>query len=106
MELREHERIPVSLPVSFSGDQIVGEGQVLNISVCGCGIESDRNVQKGTFLDLRVQLPEPETPIEVELAAVRWSLGQKFGLEFLRMRSEEQERLRRILKNAPKQAAC
>lgn len=105
MDLREHQRIPVVLPVSFSGDQIIGEGQVLNISPCGCGIESDRNVQKGTFLDLRVQLPESETPIEVDLAAVRWSLGQRFGLEFLRMRSEEQARLRRILQNPPKPVA-
>ncbi len=35
--------------------------------------------------------------MKVDLAAVRWSEGREFGLEFLRMQPEEQQRLRRFV---------
>ena len=50
------------------------------------------------YLALRVALPDHAPPMEVTLAAVRWSKGQKFGLEFLRMQPEEQDRLRRFVR--------
>ena len=33
----------------------------------------------------------------VEIAVVRWTIQQKFGLEFITMSSEDQERLRRYV---------
>ena len=39
------------------------------------------------------------SPLEIELAEVRWSTGREFGLEFLRMASQERQRLLHILKS-------
>jgi len=103
MEMRSKPRIPVQFPISFSGDQVAGRGTVINLSAGGAGIESDKNVQKGTFLDLHVHLPGHEgTILEVDLAAVRWAAGNRFGVEFLRIRTEEQQRLNQLVRNAPR----
>ena len=102
MELRAKPRVHVEFPLTFSGDEVLGRGTVINLSAGGCGIESDENVQKGTFLGLRVLLPGHEpTVLHVDVAAVRWSQGKRFGVEFLRIRSEEQQRIDQIVRNAP-----
>ena len=44
---------------------------------------------------LQVHTPDDFSPLQVDLAAVRWALGWKFGLEFIRLRPEMQERLQR-----------
>lgn len=98
MELRKNLRFAVQLPLSFKGDQIAGEGVVFNLSLEGCAVGSDTSIQPGTYLELRVQTYQQELPIEVELAAVRWSEGREFGLVFIRIRAEEQDRLRRFVK--------
>ncbi|MBI4400812.1 MAG: PilZ domain-containing protein [Nitrospirae bacterium] len=98
MNLREALRIPIETSVSFSGKQVVGDGRLLDLSTGGCKVASDKTVQKGTFLGLRVQLPDSGSPLEIEQAEVRWALGQKFGVEFLRMRAEEQGRLNQLIK--------
>ncbi len=51
----------------------------------------------GKYLALQISLPGQEATLKVDLAAVRWAKGQEFGLEFLAIRSEEEERLRRFL---------
>ena len=53
-------------------------------------------VHEGWNLELRLYLPGQDLPMEVE-AVVQWTKGQKFGLKFLRMEPEQQERLRRFI---------
>ena len=98
MELRKHLRSAVQLPITFKGDQIAGEGIVFNLSLEGCAVGIDAMVKPGTYLGLRIQTPQYEVPIEVELAVVRWSEGQNLGIEFIRIRAEEQDRLRQFVK--------
>ncbi len=57
-------------------------------------MDSDQPVQRGNYFALHVLLPDQAVPMKVDLAAVRWSSGREFGLEFLRMQPEEQARLR------------
>ena len=92
MDLRQHPRYPVQCGIAFSGDDFEGEGTVMNLSKGGWRITSNQIVPKGEYLALRVRVPDHEVPLEVDLAAVRWSSGQEFGLEFIRMKPEEQER--------------
>ena len=80
MHLRYAHRYPIQCPITFLGDHLVGEGTVHNISTGGWKVESDQAV-----------------PMKVDLAAVPWSSGREFGLEFVRMQPEEQARLRRFL---------
>ena len=83
-------------PVEFEGDGVSGHGTVMNLSSSGCGIESSQPLH-GKYLTLTLILPEQESPITVELAAVRWAGEQMAGLEFIRMRREEQTRVQQVL---------
>jgi hypothetical protein len=100
MEARKHARFAVQLPVSFNGDQLSGEseGTILNLSADGCAITSATVASTAVYLRLTMQLREREEPVHVELAAVRWSTAARFGVEFIKVRPEEGERLKRFVK--------
>jgi len=98
MEGRKHTRFAVQLPVSFSGDQLSDGGTILNVSAEGCAITSGRVAGTGTYLQLTMQLREREEPVQVDLAAVRWVSATRFGVEFIKIRQEEEERLRKFVK--------
>jgi hypothetical protein len=103
MKLRYCSRIDTRLPVVFSSDALVAEGTVLNMSVPGCVISSRKPLRSGSFLEMKVLLPDSAPPLTVGLARVRWSEGQRFGVEFIRMDGTDQVRLGRLVKE---QAVC
>jgi hypothetical protein len=95
---RKHIRFGVQLPVSFNGEQLSDQGTILNLSAEGCAITSDTVASAAVYLQLKMQLREREEPIQVDLAAVRWSSASKFGVEFIKIRPEEGERLKKFVK--------
>ena len=98
MEGRKHTRFAVQLPVSFSGDQISDGGTILNVSAEGCAITSDTVAGVAVYLQMTMQLREREEPVQVDLATVRWSSATRFGVEFIKIRPEEGERLKKFVK--------
>ncbi|MCI0428480.1 MAG: PilZ domain-containing protein [Nitrospiraceae bacterium] len=98
MQGRKHTRFAVQLPVSFRGDQLSQGGTILNVSAEGCAITSDTVVGAAVYLQLTMQLQEQEEPVQVDLAAVRWSSATRFGVEFIKIRPEEGERLKKFVK--------
>ena len=98
MEGRKHIRFAVQLPVSFNGDQLSDGGTILNLSAEGCAITSESVASAKAYLQLTIQLREQEEPVQVDLAAVRWSSATRFGVEFIKIRPEEGERLKRFVK--------
>ena len=94
---RKHQRFSVHFPVTFTGDTVTGQGLVLNLSLEGCMIESDSQLEEGTYLAVSIHFPQVLLPLEVELAAVRWGSGRVFGLEFRYMQPDQYESLERIL---------
>lgn len=98
MEGRKHTRFAVQLPVSFSGDQLSDRGTILNVSAEGCAITSDTVAGAAVYLQLTMQLREREEPVQVDLAAVRWVSATRFGVEFIRIRPDEGERLKEFVK--------
>lgn len=98
MEGRKHTRFAVQLPVSFSGDQFSHGGTILNVSAEGCAITSKTVAGAAVYLQLTMQLREREEPVQVDLAAVRWSSATRFGVEFIKIRPEEGERLKKFVK--------
>ena len=100
MERRAYARLPIQFPICFSGKDIVGQGMVIDLSKRGSKAtvaSSIQRVQPGTYLALYVFLPDQASPMKVEQAVVRWAMERAFGLEFLHMEPEEQERLRRFV---------
>lgn len=98
MHERKHVRFAVQRPVSFQGDLVAGTGTILNISRQGCAIMSDSVADADAYLQLKVQLLEEEDPVQVDLAAVRWSSAKRFGVEFIKMQQDVGERLKQFVK--------
>jgi PilZ domain len=82
------------LPALFSGER-AGGGMVLDVSLEGCRIRSAAPMEKGDYVRMRIDLIG-ETLIG-ELAVVRWSTKDEFGVELIRMAPEQQDRLREFL---------
>jgi PilZ domain-containing protein len=98
-QLRYCERVHTYFPVVFSGVAYVGEGTVLNVSVPGCAVHSRKRVQPGSYLEMRMLVPDATPPLRVGLAKVRWCEGRRFGVEFIQMPGKDQVRLGRLVKN-------
>jgi PilZ domain len=99
---REYSRISVRYPVQLSPAREdekfqSEEGTLLDISIRGCAIRSDVPLHKGTLLCLQIRLADQEPPIEIDIATVRTVTGRRLGLEFVRIRHEEEARLRKLL---------
>ena len=97
MERRTCPRFPVQISLDFLGEDTRGVGLASTLSTEGCTVEGSLMVQAGWNLELRLLLPDQVLPTKVILAAVRWSEGRRFGVQFLQMGDEEQERLRRFV---------
>lgn len=50
-----------------------------------------------TYLQLRLTLDHTDAPILIDLAAVRWTHKHDCGIEFLSIRTGQQERLMRLI---------
>ena len=97
MNLRKDRRAQIECPVSFTGDNLSGEGSTYNVATQGCAIRSRTYLAPGVYLALRIEFPGNPAPLSVEMAAVRWPHQSEFGLYFVAMEESERDRLRRIL---------
>jgi hypothetical protein len=93
MQPRYKHRVPLKASVTFSNGELSGHGRVLDLTAPGCRVESPQKVLKGQYFQLQISLPELASPLSVKLAAVRWSEGGRFGLEFIKMDRPEQQTL-------------
>ncbi len=98
MQTRYSQRVPVECSVMFAGENTVGEGRILDLSLPGCLLESPEKMFPGEYVQLRLFLPDLQTPLHVSLAAVRWIDGFKVGIEFIRTSRDEQQRLEQFVR--------
>ncbi len=103
MRVREYLRVAFECPAEFSGDELVAEGRVINLSMGGFAVESDQPVRPGMTLKLRVFLPDDEKPIVIQQATIRWAREGKFGVKTTLIGTEDQERLRKFIVNTVNQ---
>lgn len=97
MKARYSERIAANVPVSITMGSLVWKGRILDLSIVGCLIESTVSVKKGDSLQLRLSLPGLESSFSVALAAVRWTSGSQFGVEFIKMNERDQRQLNQVM---------
>jgi len=94
---RSRDRLEIICPVMFAAAPFIGEGVVHNLSQAGCLVEYDRIVLDGSYMSVRILLPDATRALTVELAAVRWVRKQYFGIEFLRLPVSDHTRLEQFL---------
>jgi hypothetical protein len=95
---RKFPRFAIHCPIALLTEGVTrGDGLCYDLSSGGCAVESTASVGKGDYVTLHLYLPDhrdPTTPLTVELAAVRWVVQQRLGVEFITMPSGDQQRLR------------
>lgn len=99
MDQRKHPRFPVQFHSSFSSINVVsGEGNLSDLSIRGCRVDTLIEVKPGTALQLRIDVSGDEPPIHVTQALVRWYRDSRFGLEFVTLTPDEWARLQHVVK--------
>lgn len=94
---RTQNRLGIVCPVMFASPQFIGEGVLHNLSQTGCRVECDRTVRQGSYMTVRLLLPNTVHSLRIDVAAVRWVQEEYFGIEFLRLPLLEQTRLQQFL---------
>jgi DNA-binding response OmpR family regulator len=95
---RKYTRSAVSLPVSFGDGDRVLTGVVLDISREGCRIHCTDPFTDLQYFQVQIQLVETRERIWVDLAVRRWVRNGDLGVEFIKMKPEDQARLRTLIR--------
>lgn len=104
-EQRVYPRWSVNVPVSFSGEQLSGEGTITSLSLGGCAVNALVAAPTKSILALSIHLPNEDDPVTVNSAEVRWAARGRFGVQFLSVRQGNLERLHRFLQTCGPQTS-
>ncbi len=96
--VRTYYRFPLRVPVIFGGAPFVGEGLLSNLSLKGCSVTCDREALCGSEVRVSMLLNNEPAALPVELGTIKWVKGNQFGVEFLRVPVDAQQRLNRVLR--------
>lgn len=99
---RQATRTPVEFGLMYSaqrrsGEILLGDGMVTDLSDHGLDIRGNATVTPGMELTMFLYLPDGKDPLFVMEARVAWALGRRFGVEILKMGLREGNRLRHFL---------
>jgi hypothetical protein len=97
---REYDRIEINFPVTFSGENVSGEGMLLNLSMGGCRFTTTADLGTGMIVKLALQIPGSVPPVIVDAAVVvvRKTDPGNASVEFLRWQEPERERLQHFIR--------
>ena len=100
---RQNHRPPVEFGLMYSaqngsGEVLMGDGMVTDLSPTGLGIRGNTPVRPGMELMIFLYLPGQD-PLFVMETRVAWTSGRRFGVEILKMNLREQNRLRYFLRS-------
>ena len=98
---RHKSRTPTIFTLLYSGmdsgQMLIADGVVTNLSANGIGIRGNRSVTLGMELALFVDIPGVEEPLCVAQSRVSWVEGRQFGVALGAMKSEDMDHLRLFL---------
>ena len=98
-EKRQQDRIVTRFRITFAGNGIDGSGMVTLVSLGGCAIETDAKLSSGQILQLQLKPSDRSPAVAVDAAVVRGVRSPIVGLQFLRFRMEERERLSQFVRD-------
>ena len=98
---RHGSRTPALFSLLYSGmntgQMLIGDGVVTNLSPDGIGICGNRSVTPGMEMALFVDLPGVKEPLCIAQSRVSWVAGRRFGVELGTLKLEEKNHLRFFL---------
>lgn len=86
-EKRRHVRVAIQLPSQFSSkaQTVASNGELRDLSPCGCRISSPAAVSLGTKLECWIY-PQLGQPLAIDEATIQWVRHREFGLAFTKLR--------------------
>ncbi len=97
MKPRYSQRVQLKSPTIFSIGSLVGQGQVLDLTIPGCLLESPLPVKVGDCMPLKLVLPGNRLPLCVSEGVVRWVNGIRCGVEFVKMSENDRQQLNQFV---------
>ena len=91
--IRTYHRIPVRCQLYYMGGEFLGKGTVMNLSRTGLRVLGDHQVVPGMEFSVRLSLPDKDEPVEIQRVVVQWVQEQLFGVKFLTISADAEERL-------------
>ena len=95
--IRPFRRFPVQCAVTYHAGPFQDQGTAWNVSCTGWRLSGDLPMRPGEPLSLTVTLPN-EPRIEIPEAVVRWSRGQEFAVENVKIEQHTKARLQHYVK--------
>lgn len=96
-------RVPAQFGLMYSGmdsgQMLIGDGMVTNLSEGGIGICGNRLVKPGMDLALFVDLPGSQDPVCISEGRVSWVEGRRFGVQLVTVKLDAHNQLRLFLGN-------
>ena len=93
----QSSRIPTLFSLLYSGmdsgQMLIGDGIVTDLSPGGIGIRGNRLVKPGMELALFVDLPGVEEPLCLAQSWISWVAGRRFGVKLGTLKLEEKNHL-------------
>ena len=80
----------VHYPVILCSKAGTRVGLMTTLSVNGCTIECQKSLNPNHPIEVHLRVPNQTGPLFIEAAAIRWSYGSLYGLEFLIMQNRQQ----------------
>lgn len=100
-ERRHGSRTPTLFPLLYScidsGQMLIGDGAVSDLSSRGIGIRGNQSVTPGVNVTLFIDLPGMEEPFCITESRVSWVEGCRFGVEMETLTLEQRNCLRFFL---------
>lgn len=100
-ERRHGSRTPTLFSLLYScmnsGQMLIGDGAVTDLSSRGIGIRGNQLVTPGVTITLFIDLPGMEEPFCITQSRVSWVEGCRFGIEMETLTLEEKNYLRFLL---------
>jgi hypothetical protein len=91
------KRYLLTYPVQLITEDFYEEGMTLNASGRGLAVATSRLLGPGTYLYVRVVVPERRHSIDLQMCRVLWCRGHRMGLETLGMDPNERAQWQKII---------
>ena len=96
INLRQYVREVGTLRMIAADKAGLASGQVIDMSIRGCGLRITKPLTRGQYLTLKVYPNDGTTSVQCDLVKVQWVEEDRAGVAFLRMSLENERRLRRL----------
>jgi hypothetical protein len=97
LEKRQQPRFTSQFRSTISGGQREGQGRTRDLSAGGCMIETDFPVVVGDSFECRIYVPGLDWPLRIDEAKVRWVKANTFGIQFMKIKPDEEEKLKQVI---------